>query len=157
MPTDLELRRLRERDVDAAIAVWARARWDTQLVVEERMAHTPEDDRRYFCEVLMRECRIWVAEQGGDVVGLMALGEGRIDQLHVDPDAQGRGIGSRLLELAKATCPTGLRLFTFQRNERARAFYERRGFEVVRLGTSPPPESEPDVEYRWRGATGPDV
>ena len=149
MSGDIELRRLRENDVEAAIAVWARARWDAQLQVEERMARTPDDDRRHFREVLMRDCRIWVADESGRVVGLLALGEGSVEQLHVDPDAQGRGIGSRLLDLAKQACPSGLRLFTFQRNERARAFYEGRGFEAVRFGTSPPPESEPDVEYRW--------
>jgi ribosomal protein S18 acetylase RimI-like enzyme len=42
-----------------------------------------------------------------------------------------------------------LRLFTFQRNDKARAFYQKHGFRVVALGVSPAPELEPDVEYRW--------
>jgi len=32
----------------------------------------------------------------------------------------------------------------------ARAFYEKQGFVAVRFGQSLPPESAPDVEYRWR-------
>jgi hypothetical protein len=32
----------------------------------------------------------------------------------------------------------------------ARSFYEKQGFVAVYSGVSPPPESEPDVEYRWR-------
>ena len=33
---------------------------------------------------------------------------------------------------------------------RAEELLEARGFEVLRYGISPPPESEPDVEYVWR-------
>ena len=47
--------------------------------------------------------------------------------------------------------PNELRLFTFQRNHAARAFYERHGFVLQRLGVSPPPENEPDAEYAWSG------
>ena len=42
------------------------------------------------------------------------------------------------------------RLFTVQVNVNGRAFYEKHGFVIARLGVSPPPESEPDVEYHWR-------
>ncbi len=38
------------------------------------------------------------------------------------------------------------------REKIARRFYEKNQFRVVRLGLSPPPENEPDVEYRWRPA-----
>lgn len=51
---------------------------------------------------------------------------------------------------ARALSPSGLRLFTFQVNVSGRAFYEKHGFVIARLGVSPPPESEPDVEYHWR-------
>jgi hypothetical protein len=50
---------------------------------------------------------------------------------------------------ARELSPRGLRLFTHQANAKARAFYEKEGFRVVRFGTSPPPESAPDVEYAW--------
>ena len=73
----------------------------------------------------------------------------KVDQLHVEPGSQGRGIGTALLDRAKQLAPEGLTWFTHQRNERARAFYERRGFRAVEFGVSPPPESEPDVRYAW--------
>jgi hypothetical protein len=44
----------------------------------------------------------------------------------------------------------GLSLRTFQMNASGRAFYEKNGFVIARSGVSPPPESEPDVEYRWQ-------
>lgn len=149
MSADLEIRPLRQDEFEAAVGVWTRARWDAQPWLEERMGHSAQDDLRFFRDVLVREFRIWVAEEHGEIVGVMALGEGTVEQLHVEPRCQRRGIGRRLLDLAKEGSPAGLRLFTHQRNARARAFYEEQGFRLVRLGTSPPPESEPDVEYHW--------
>jgi ribosomal protein S18 acetylase RimI-like enzyme len=40
-------------------------------------------------------------------------------------------------------------LYTLQVNLNARAFYEKNGFNVVELGVSPAPESEPDLKYEW--------
>ena len=57
-----------------------------------------------------------------------------------------------LLRKAREYSPGQLRLYTFQRNNAARAFYERHGFLVTAFGVSPAPESEPDVEYRWQAA-----
>nr|MDJ0788409.1 GNAT family N-acetyltransferase [Myxococcota bacterium] len=74
---------------------------------------------------------------------------------HVDPGWQGRGVGTLLMDRAKALRPDGLTVFTFQGNQEARAFYESRGFRVVRLGMSPPPENEPDVEYAWEPGADP--
>ena len=50
---------------------------------------------------------------------------------------------------ARDLSPRELRLFTFQRNDKGRAFYEKHGFTTVAFGVSPAPELEPDVEYRW--------
>jgi RimJ/RimL family protein N-acetyltransferase len=46
--------------------------------------------------------------------------------------------------------PGQLRLHVFQRNIRARTFYERRGFRAVEFGDgSANKEREPDVTYLW--------
>ena len=64
------------------------------------------------------------------------------------PEAQRSGIGSVLLRAAHALSPAELRLYTFQRNAPARAFYAKHGFAEIAFGVSPAPESEPDVELR---------
>jgi len=67
----------------------------------------------------------------------------------VAPAAQGRGLGARLLGLAQARAAS-LELQVFQRNQPARAFYERHGFRLV--GTTDGAgneEREPDARYRW--------
>jgi ribosomal protein S18 acetylase RimI-like enzyme len=79
----------------------------------------------------------------------MAIAGDLIDQLYVDPENQRQGVGTSLIASAKALSPSGLRLFTFETNARGRAFYEKHGFRAAGFGISPPPESEPHVEYRW--------
>ncbi len=143
------IRPLRADDVEVVVAAWRRSRIAAMPGLEARMGHTLEDDRAHFRESVLPDHDVWVAAEGGRVIGLLTLQGDRLGHLYVDPPAQGRGIGSALLDHAKALSPSGLALFTHVRNERARAFYERRGFVALRFGVSPPPESEPDVEYRW--------
>jgi predicted N-acetyltransferase YhbS len=82
---------------------------------------------------------------------LLALTSDMVSQLYVAPGWTGRGIGSRLLELAKAQRPAGLDLFTFQVNSGARRFYGRHGFvEVARGDGSGNEEGQPDRRYAWR-------
>ena len=148
--TRLEIRCARPEDLEAAVGVWERARWDAQQPwLEERMKYSHEDNLRHFRDVVMRENEVWLAVEDNEIVGFLALGDHKVDQLHVEPRCQGRGVGTALLDRAKELAPEGLALFTHQRNERARAFYERRGFRAVQFGVSPPPESEPDVKYAW--------
>jgi ribosomal protein S18 acetylase RimI-like enzyme len=114
------------------------------------LAHPDEEVRRWISEVLLVTSEVWVATQGGDVVGMMALSDDMIEQLYVAPAWTGRGIGTRLMTMAKERRPDGLDLYTFQANARARRFYERHGFVVIRLGDgSGNEEGQPDVRYAW--------
>jgi len=112
--------------------------------------YTGEQVRAWIAGTVMRRCGVWIARRGGRVVGFMALDGDDLDQLYVLPGHYRQGIGSRLLALAKQQSPGRLRLFTFQRNTRARAFYELHGFQAVDLNDgSRNEEREPDMRYEW--------
>jgi GNAT superfamily N-acetyltransferase len=115
--------------------------------------HSDEETRRWIADVVVPTGGAWVAVLDARVVGFAALtgaGCDHLDHLYVLPGFYGRGIGSALLSKAKTLSPGRLRLFTFQRNVRARAFYEARGFTVVDLNDgSRNEEREPDVLYEW--------
>jgi GNAT superfamily N-acetyltransferase len=112
--------------------------------------HTPEEDRAYFGGVVAED-EVWVAETGGPPVAFVALSGDMLSHLYVLPGAQGGGVGTRLLELAKERRPQGFALWTFQRNAGARRFYERHGLRLVRLTDgSENEEREPDALYEWR-------
>jgi GNAT superfamily N-acetyltransferase len=111
--------------------------------------HTDEEVHDFFATVVVPTRETWLIEDGGAVVALLVIDDGWIDQLYVDPDHTGRGLGSRLVELAKERCPDRLDLWTFQSNRGARRFYERHGFSEVARTDGDNEEHSPDVRYRW--------
>jgi GNAT superfamily N-acetyltransferase len=83
------------------------------------------------------------------MIGMVAFREDWIDQLYVLPGAQGRGVGTELLQVAQRSFDR-LQLWTFQRNAPARRFYEARGFALVReTDGAGNEEKEPDALYLW--------
>ena len=118
-----------ESNIAAAGAVHAES-WRTShgfCTPEFLAAHTAETQAAY----LRRE-----REAGKELfllldtepVGLVSVYEGLIENLYVLPEKQGRGYGTRLLEYAAERCGGEPRLWGLSCNERARRFYEARGF-----------------------------
>ena len=100
---------------------------------------------------LVAEEEVWVADSDGVIAGFVVLGERTLDHLYVEPERTGSGIGTALLDHAKARRPAGFTLWTFQANDGARRFYERHGLEPVLLTDGEDNEERcPDVLYRWR-------
>jgi putative acetyltransferase len=109
--------------------------------------HTAEEDLGFVRDRLSATNTIWVTEVEGQVVGYIAFHDGWVDHLFVHPDHQGAGLGPALLNKALED-GTERKLWTFQKNARARAFYEKRGF-VVEMFTDGEgnEEKEPDLLY----------
>ena len=60
------------------------------------------------------------------------------------------GAGTQLIDAAKATGIGALELWCFRANERARRFYEARGFQAIRFTNGAQNEEQmPDIRYRW--------
>lgn len=110
--------------------------------------HSPAEDVAFF----MREIPTsigWIAADGDRVVGFALTRDGWLNHLFVDTPEQGRGIGTELLAAAVAGIGPGMRLWAFQRNERARTFYARHGFVEAELTDGAGnEEKEPDVLLR---------
>ncbi|WP_309752732.1 GNAT family N-acetyltransferase, partial [Novosphingobium sp.] len=88
-------------------------------------------------------------------LGFIALLPGWIDHLYIQPDLHRRGIGSALVRFAQGR-QSELRLYTFQSNVNARAFYEGHGFVIEELNDGTRNEEQmPDITYFWRAAGNP--
>jgi GNAT superfamily N-acetyltransferase len=118
--------------------------------------HTPEEDAWWFAERLYPANQVWVTEGFEGPEGYIAFRSDFIEHLFIRPESQGARLGAVLLDKAKAES-SELSLWTFQQNLRARRFYERHGFALVRETDGRDNEEKlPDVLYRWRrGETGP--
>src|SRR3954464_10935774 len=83
--------------------------------------HTPDEDRWFYRERIFPMCRVWGRFDRGELNGIIAFRDGWVEQLYVLSGAQGRGVGTELLNVAKGACDR-LELWTLQRNVPARCF-----------------------------------
>jgi len=93
---------------------------------------------------------VWLALDGSTIEAVLVLVPGWIEQLYVDPARTGQGIGSALVDHAKAVGTGELQLWTFAANTGAQRFYERHGFREVTRTDGDNEEGAPDIQYRWR-------
>ena len=120
------------------------------------LAHSDAEIRDWIAGHVIAELETWVAEEAAEpgdteVVGYIVLSSMEAIQLDVKSGRTGEGIGSQLMDQAKAQRPDGFELWTFQVNSGARRFYERHVFEAVEFGDgSHNEEGQPDVRLVWR-------
>jgi GNAT superfamily N-acetyltransferase len=143
------IRRSLAADASPMADIWLRS--FAEALPGVHRPHTDEQVEEWFRQVVVPAQESWVAVVGDTVVGIMVLDGDELEQLYLDPAWRGRGIGDRLVALAKERCPDGLVLWTFQVNAPARRFYERHGFvEAERTDGRRNEEREPDIRYVWR-------
>jgi ribosomal protein S18 acetylase RimI-like enzyme len=150
MTGEFIIREYQAKDFDAVTILWRISREKSVPEFQMEKGHFFYEDRNYFQNFVLRNNQVWVVELENHPVGFMAMNKDFIDQLYIDPDYQRRGIGKALINFAREMSPDHMWLYTLQINVNARAFYEKNGFVAEKFGVSPPPESEPDVEYHWR-------
>jgi GNAT superfamily N-acetyltransferase len=148
-PIELVIREYEPEDFDAVTILWRISREKSLPEFQMMKGHFFYEDQNYFQNHILKENEIWVVHVNDHPVAFMAMNKDFIDQLYIHPDYWRRGIGQRLIEFARERSPEHLWLYTLQVNVNARAFYEKNGFVAEKFGVSPPPESEPDVEYHW--------
>lgn len=135
----------RTSDLDALVRMW---RESFEYGVGITDPHSLEDRVTYFEREVLPNNRVRLAKEAGRIVGFLASNTESVAQLHVRVGHHRRGIGTHLLDLAKANAAGTLWLFTFIRNTGACAFYESQGFIVVQRGFEPTLQLE-DVKYAW--------
>jgi ribosomal protein S18 acetylase RimI-like enzyme len=113
-----------------------------------------EEVTRWIRDVVLRQCRTWVAVRDKEIMGYAALDGDLLEDLYLRPDIRRLGIGTLLLDEVKRHSPDGLSLYVFQQNTEARAFYEHHGFTVIDTNDGERNmEHLPDMTLRWRAAS----
>jgi GNAT superfamily N-acetyltransferase len=152
MATRFRCRQATLDDADGIAAVFSSS---LRLLTFLPVLHTVEEDRRFIENIILKECEVIVAEGDPGIVSFLALNGEEIRLLYSHPDFIGSGAGSLLLDAVKKSSVAALELWCFQANERARRFYEERGFRAVRFTDGRDNEEKvPDVRYRWERAVG---
>jgi GNAT superfamily N-acetyltransferase len=145
----ITVRRGTHADARAAADLWLRARKAAAGAIPVPV-HDDDDVREWFAGHVVPDTELWLAEDHASaLVGLLVIDGPWIEQLYVEPTMTGRGIGARLLALAKHERPDGLRLWTFASNAGAQRFYERHGLTATRRTEGDNEEGAPDILYEW--------
>jgi putative acetyltransferase len=144
------IRPYREEDFEEVTQFWFDAMEVAMPGLIARVGHEINGGREFFKNVVSIENQLWVYESNNTPVAYLGINGEFIDRLYVHPAHHRRGFGQALLDHARTLSPNHLWLYTHQANYHARAFYEKNKFVAEKFGMSPPPESEPDVEYHWR-------
>ena len=118
----------------------------------DRYAFPDEEMRRHWVESLRdAEIEVVVAERDGIPVGFATVSPGWLRNLFVVPAEWGRGAGPAVHDEAVrllGTMGAGARLWVLEANERARRFYERRGWHPDgERATSEFPPYPPTLRY----------
>ena len=144
---DFTLRRATACDADAIANVYYTS---FRLLTFLPMLHTIEEYRWFISNVTLKECEVTVAEDDTGIVAFLARRGEEIRLLYTRPDRIGMGAGTQLIEATKASGVGALELWCFQANQRARRFYEARGFHAIRFTDGGDNEEHmPDIRYRW--------
>jgi GNAT superfamily N-acetyltransferase len=141
-------RRAEPEDAAAVAAVWLRSR-RASIPAIPAPVHSDEAVLAFFATVVLPQQEAWVVDENGEVIAVLVLEPGWINQLYVDPRYSNRGVGARLLDVAKTAYPNGLDLWTFAANTGARRFYERHDFTAIASTDGDNEEGAPDVRYHW--------
>ena len=114
------------------------------------VVHTPAEDKWFFRHIVIPDHNVEVCEADDQIIGFIAITDTWLHHLYIDPAFAGQGIGTGLLQSAMARRKE-LRLWVFQRNARARAFYAKNGFSELELTDGDANEEKmPDVLMHWR-------
>ena len=150
--TKIFLRKATQADAEEIATVYLISR---KKLPYAPLVHSDVEILHWIKETLIPTNQVTVVEKNGMIIGMMALSKiqeiGWIDQLYLLPKSTGLGIGAMLLNLAKDTLGSPIRLHTFQENIQARRFYERHGFCIIALSDGSNNEERcPDILYEWR-------
>jgi GNAT superfamily N-acetyltransferase len=135
------IRRATEDDVEEIVAIF-----EPSFALLEFLPtlHTHEEHLGFFAE-RVRDDEVYILGRGFAI-----LHDDWLGHLYVHPDEIGTGVGHALFEYVKTRRPDGFQFWVFQRNERARRFYETHGAVAVEFTDgSGNEEQTPDVRYRW--------
>ncbi|AZN41332.1 GNAT family N-acetyltransferase [Paenibacillus albus] len=129
------------------VTMWRESK---QQAIGQSDSHPIEDHLYFLNHILVQDNKVYLAMDAAEeqVVGVLACNENWVNQLYIHIDYQGRGIGKKLLNLAKEQSDGTLYLYTFDVNKKAQHFYERNGFRIIGRGNENEEQLD-DIKYEW--------
>jgi len=134
---------------DAVTLAWIHTHSRAAAMPWLAVMHSEREVEQWMADVVLARHRVRVAVRQGVVVGFTAFTDGWLEQLYIHPDFRRQGVGSSLFaDACDSAGGAAFQLWVFQRNMRARRFYERHGCRLIKLTDGQGNEErEPDALY----------
>lgn len=130
---------------EETVRMWRQSK---ETAIGQKEVHSFEDHVFFLNHIMSMDNKVYLAIDDNKVVGILASNDNEINQLYIHNDYQGKGLGKRFLEIAKANSIGRLTLYTFEINHKAQRFYESNGFKIIGRGHENE-ESLNDIKYEW--------
>jgi ribosomal protein S18 acetylase RimI-like enzyme len=130
---------------EETVKMWRQSK---ERAISKKDIHSFEDHVFFLNNILKKDNKIYIGIHNNKIVGMIAFNENEINQLYIHIDYQGKGLGRKFLELAKANSNGRLTLFTFEVNHKAQRFYENNGFKIIGRGYENEEDLD-DIKYEW--------
>ncbi|HJD97298.1 GNAT family N-acetyltransferase [Mailhella massiliensis] len=117
-------------DTNAVIRLWLEASCEAHAFMPPSYWEAAAEDMRELYLPMSDEIVVHVDDATGEVDAFFAFVDTFLAALFVAPHAQGRGLGSRLLRIARRMHPD-LSLCVYKENARAVAFYQKHGLSIL--------------------------
>ena len=121
------IRKYEERDLDELLATWAAA---SEIAHPFLTSEFLASERENIPKLYLPNAETWVSEEGGTVVGFVALIGKEVGAIFVHPNYHRNGIGQRLMDKARELRDE-LEVEVFKANQIGRAFYAKYGFKLI--------------------------
>ena len=124
------IRPFTESDTEDVVRLWLDSARSSHSFLPPSFWNSAENDIRTLYLPMSDEIVLHIDDASGRVDAVLAFASSYLGALLVAPQAQGRGLGSRMLRIARRMHPD-LTLTVYKDNARAVAFYERQGLAVL--------------------------
>ena len=124
------IRPFRDEDTEEVVRVWLEASIEAHGFIPRAFWEAAAEDMRTLYLPMSDEIVLHVDDATGRVDAFLAFADTFLAALFVAPEAQGRGLGSRLFRIAGRMYP-GFSLCVYRENDRAVTFYRKRGLVVL--------------------------
>jgi len=122
------IRTFESSDMNDVLNIWLEASIRAHGFVGKEFWESRVNDMR---ETYIPDSNTYVFSENGTVKGFFSLHGDSLAAMFVSPDAQGRGIGQRLMNKAKSL-RRKLNLTVYRENEKSIQFYRKCGFKPVK-------------------------
>lgn len=121
------IREYEHRDLANVLAAWESASAVAHPFLTEQFI---DQERSNIPNIYLPNAETWVVEEGGQVIGFIALLGNEVGAIFVKPEFHGSGAGCALMDKAQELRGE-LEVEVFKRNKIGRKFYSGYGFELL--------------------------